>query len=99
MLFVIRAVFWLSIVFYFLPWPEDPIASLPAKSEVQSAAQDIWGCIVAKAQTAAERESLHLPEACLKGAAQPDRRAAWHPASGRDKAYGSLPVDAPAPRN
>ena len=99
MLFFIRAIFWLSIVAYFLPWPEDPIASLLAKTELQSAAQDFWGRTAAMAQAAAERECLRAPEACLKGVARLGRMAASHPTTGKDKALGSLPVDAPAPRN
>ncbi len=99
MLFFIRAIFWLSIVAYFLPWPADPIASLLAKFAVQGAAQDIWGRTAEMAQAAAERECLRAPDACLRGAARLGRMTASHPASGKNKALGPLPVDAPAPRN
>jgi hypothetical protein len=58
MLFLIRAIFWLSIVSYFLPWPEDKIALLLTKSDVKSEAQDILGRTVGMAQAAAERECL-----------------------------------------
>ncbi|HMF06197.1 MAG TPA: hypothetical protein VKE72_04185 [Methylocella sp.] len=106
MLFLLRAIFWLSIVAYFLPWPEDPIASLLAKTEVQDAARDFldaardfWGRTVGLAQAAAERECLRAPEACLKASAGLGRTAARHPASSTDKEYGRSPVDRQAPRN
>jgi hypothetical protein len=99
MLFLLRAIFWLSIVAYFLPWPEDPIASLLAKTEVQDAARDFWGRTIGLAQAAAERECLRAPEACLKGIAGLGRMAGRHPASSTDKEYGRSPVDRQAPRN
>jgi hypothetical protein len=69
MLFLIRAIFWLSIVSYFLPWPEDKIALFLTKSDLKSEAQDILGRTVGMAQAAAERECLRVPAARLKEAA------------------------------
>jgi hypothetical protein len=48
MLFLIRAIFWLSIVSYFLPWPEDKIAlfltnpTSKARRKIFWAAQLAW---------------------------------------------------------
>ncbi len=97
MLFFIRLIFWLSVVAYFLPWPEDPIASLLEKSQVQSTAKHILDRAAEMAQAAAERECFGKPEACLKSAARLGRMAAQSPAPGKDSA--PLPVDARLPRN
>jgi hypothetical protein len=97
MLLFIRAVFWLSVVAYFLPWPENPIASLLAKRELQSAAQEFWGRTAAMPQAAAEREYLRAPEACLEGAPRLGRMAAGHPPFGKDKALTPCPLMRPRP--
>lgn len=97
MLFIIRAIFWLAIVAYFLPWPEDPIASLLEKSQVQSAAKHILDRAAEMAQAAAEHECLRKPEVCLKSATRLGRMAARPPAPGKDGAPSS--VDARSPRN
>src|ERR1700730_13248044 len=99
MLFLIRAIFWLSIVSYFLPWPEDEISLLLTKSDVKSEAQDILGRTVGMAQAAAERECLRAPAACLQGAARLSRMAVGHLTTGKDKAPSPLPVDAPSPKH
>jgi len=99
MLFLIRAIFWLSIVSYFLPWPEDEIALLLTKSDVKSEAQHILGRTVVMAQAAAEQECLRAPAACLRGAARLSHMAAGHLMSGKDKAPSRPPVDAPSPKH
>ena len=86
MLFLIRVIFWLSIVSYFLPWPEDKIALFLTKSDVKSEAQDILCRTVGMAQAAAERECLRAPAACLKGAARLSRMTGGHLTAGKDKA-------------
>ena len=99
MLFLLRSIFWLSIVSYFLPWPEDEIALFLSKSDVKSEAQDILGRTVGMAQAAAEQECLRAPAACLKGAARLSRKAAGHLTASKDKAPGLPPVDAPSPKH
>jgi hypothetical protein len=96
MLFLIRAIFWLSIVSYFLPWPEDKIALFLTKCDLKSEAQDILGRTVGMA---AERECLRVPATCLKEAARLSRMAAGHLMAGKDKAPSLPPVDAPSARH
>jgi hypothetical protein len=55
MLFLLRSVFWLSIVFASVSWPSDPIASVMAKARAARGVQDSLGQTIGMAQAGAEK--------------------------------------------
>lgn len=92
MLFLVRTVFWLSIVFWSISWPRDPDARARAPG-VPGAVQDILG----EAQAAAKKACSRAPTACLEGAAHLSRMVGAHRSGGKDKTPPPSPVvDAPA---
>jgi hypothetical protein len=70
MLFLLRSIFWLSIVFASISWPSDPVASVIAKARAARGVQDILGQMVGMAaQEGSGKACLRAPAACLEGAA------------------------------
>lgn len=65
MWFVVRAVFWLSIVYASIFWPQQPVMG---PSGIARKAQDLLGQTIAMAQAEAEKACLQSPSACLEGA-------------------------------
>jgi hypothetical protein len=79
MWFLIRSVFWLSIVFALLPWPDNSGFGLSLPAGIWFRTRDIIGAAIGKARTASEKVCTDSPLACL-GAARlgqfaADRRA------------------------
>ena len=53
--FLLRSIFWLSIVFASISWPSDPIASVMATARAGRGVQDSLGQTIGMAQAGAER--------------------------------------------
>jgi hypothetical protein len=95
MLFLLRSLFWLSIVFASISWPSDPVAPVMAKAAREM--QDILGQTAGMAQPGAGKACLRAPAACLAGAAHLTRMVAGRPSGGNGKTAPNSPVvDAPA---
>jgi hypothetical protein len=75
MWFLIRAAFWLSIVFALLPWPDNGFGSSPPAA-IWSRTRDAIGAALGKARAAGEKICTDSPLACLKAAARLDQFAA-----------------------
>jgi hypothetical protein len=65
MWFLVRAVFWLSIVYAAIFWPNEPVTG---PSGMVRKAQDLLGKTIAMAQAEAQKACLRSPGACLEGA-------------------------------
>jgi hypothetical protein len=65
MWFLVRAVFWLSIVYASIFWPNEPVTG---PSGMVRKAQDLLGKTIAMAQAEAQKACLRSPGACLEGA-------------------------------
>jgi hypothetical protein len=76
MLFLLRSIFWFSIVFASVSWPSDPLGSVMAKVSAARRVQDSLGQTIGTAQAGTERACLRAPAACLEGAAPLSRMAA-----------------------
>jgi hypothetical protein len=101
MLFLLRSIFWLSIVFASISWPSDRVASVIAKARAARGVQDILGQMIGMAaQTGSGKACLHAPAACLEGAAHLSRMVAGQRSAGNDKTPPNSPVvDASAAAN
>jgi hypothetical protein len=64
MLFLLRSIFWLSIVFAFISWSSDPVASVIAKARAAREVQDIVGQMIGTAQAGAEQACLRACRYC-----------------------------------
>lgn len=99
MMFVLRSVFWLSIVFASISWPRGPIALVLAKARAARGVQDILGQTIGRAQAGAEEACLRAPAACLEGAAHLAPMVAGPHSGGNGKTPPNSPVvDASPPR-
>jgi hypothetical protein len=92
MLFLLRSIFWLSIVFASISWPSDPLASVMAKARDARGVQDSLGQTIGRAQAGAEKACLRAPAACLEGAAHLSRMVAGQRSGGNDKTPPHSPV-------
>lgn len=100
MLFLLRSIFWLSIVFASISWPSDPIALVMVKARAARGVQDILGRTIGLAQAGAEKACLRAPATCLEGAARLSRTVAGQRSGGNDKTPPNSPViDATAAAN
>ncbi len=91
-LFVLRSIFWLSIVFASISWPSDPIFSVMAKARAARGVQEILGQTIGMVQAGAEKACLRAPAACLEGAAHLSRMGAGQRPGGKDKTPPNSPV-------
>jgi hypothetical protein len=69
MWFLIRAAFWLSVVFALLPWPEDSGVRPSAPAAIWSRSRDAIGAALGKVQAASAKVCGESPLACLETAA------------------------------
>jgi hypothetical protein len=98
MWFLLRTVFWLSIVFAFIFWPKDQ--SNWTRAKVTHGVQDFLGRTAGLAQAEAERMCLHAPAACVEGASHLSHAVVGHSLGVKDKAVPRSPVvDLPANTN
>ena len=98
MLFLLRSIFWLSIVFASISWPSDPTAPVVAKARAARGVQDILGQMIGMPQ--AGRACLRAPATCLEGAAHLSRMVAGQRSGGNGKTPPNSPVvDASAAAN
>ncbi len=65
MWFLLRAAFWLSIVYAAIFWPQDP---LTGPSGITRKAQGLLGQTIATARAEAEKACLRAPGNCLERA-------------------------------
>ncbi|VFU10353.1 hypothetical protein [Methylocella tundrae] len=68
MWFLIRAVFWLSIVFALMPWPEG--AGLHSSTAIWTGARNAIGAAVGQARAKSQQLCTDAPIACLEAAAK-----------------------------
>ncbi len=99
MLFLLRSIFWLSIVFASISWPSDPIAPVMAKVRAARGVHDILGQTIGMAQAGAEKACLRGPAACLEGEAHLSCMVAGQRAGGDKTPPNSPVVDASAAAN
>ena len=101
MLFLLRSIFWLSIVFASISWPSVPVASVIAKARAARGVQNILGQMIGMAaQTGSGKACLRAPAACLEGAAQLNRMVAGQRSGGNGKTPpNSTVVDASVAAN
>ncbi|MGH6799983.1 MAG: hypothetical protein ACRECZ_00975 [Methylocella sp.] len=100
MLFLLRSIFWLSIVFASISWPSDPVASVIAKARAARGVQDVMGQMIGMARAGNRKACLRAPAACLEGAAHVDRMVAGQRSGGNGKTPPNSPaVDASAAAN
>ncbi len=76
MWFLIRAAFWLSIVFALLPWPEDSGLQSSPPVAIWSRTRDAIGAAIGKARADSTKICTDSPLACLKAAVRLDQFAA-----------------------
>jgi hypothetical protein len=97
MWFLLRAVFWLSIVYASIFSPKDPAASAQALAWIAREAKATFGRSAGLAEEGAEKACRRMPGACLEGAARLGKMIAADPPKAKGKA---LPrptvVDSPA---
>ncbi len=78
MWFLMRAIFWLSIVFSLMPWPEESgLHSSPVT--VWTKARDAVGSAIRQARTDSEKICRDSPIACLEAATKLGQFAADKP--------------------
>ncbi|ACK50619.1 conserved hypothetical protein [Methylocella silvestris BL2] len=97
MWFLIRSVFWLSIVFAFLPWPENSLIG-QISAALQSGAKAAIMAAIDEARTTGASACAKAPAACLEAAARLGQFAAGSAAS---LSVGALSAEAkpkPPPR-
>jgi hypothetical protein len=95
MLFLLRSLFWLSIVFASISWPSDSGAPVMAKAAREM--RDILGQTAGMAQAGAGKACLGAPAACLAGAAHLSRMVTGQRSGGDGKTPPNSPVvDTPA---
>ncbi len=75
MFFLIRCAFWLTIVFYAMPWPQTASApdagqQNPALKIATGLARDLASAAGAAVRTKLEEECLKAPDECLAAAAR-----------------------------
>jgi hypothetical protein len=100
MLFLLRSIFWLSIIFASIPWPGGPVALVMPKARATRGVQDILGQMIGIAQAGSGEACLRAPAACLEGAIHFNRMVAGQRAGGNGKAPPISPaVDASAAAN
>lgn len=100
MLFLLRCIFWLSIVYASISWPSDPLAPVVTKASAAREVRDILSQTLGIAQAGAGKACLHAPAACLEGAAHLSSMAAgWHSGGNKTNPPTSMVVDAPAAAN
>jgi hypothetical protein len=100
MLFLLRSIFWLSIVFASILWPDGPVASVMAKARAARGVQDILGQMIGIAQAGSGEPCLRAPATCLEGAMHLNRMVTGQRAGGNGKAPPISPaVDALASTN
>jgi hypothetical protein len=100
MLFLLRSIFWLSIIFASIPWPGGPVALVMAKARAAGGVQDILGRMIGIAQGGSGEACLRAPAACLEGAIHLNRMVAGQRPGGNGKAPPISPaVDASAAAN
>lgn len=92
MLFLLRSIFWLSIVFASIFWPSDPVASVIAKARAARGVQDILGQMNGIAQGGSGKACLRAPAACLEGAAHLSRMVVGQRSGGNGKTPPNSPV-------
>jgi hypothetical protein len=100
MLFLLRSIFWLVVVFASIPWPNVPIASVMAKASAARGAQDILDQMIGMLPGGRGKACLRASAACLEGAVHLNRMVAGQSTGGNGKASPiSLAVDASAAAN
>jgi hypothetical protein len=78
--FLIRVVFWLSIVFGLMPWPQDsPSAARPTSPTIWTRAGEAISAAISKAQAKGEKICAKSPTACLEAATKLGEVAAKGP--------------------
>lgn len=85
MWFLLRAVFWLSIVFASISWPQGPAAPVRVLASGAGKVQDVLGKAAAKAQAGVEEACLRAPSTCLNAAARLNRLTEGPRSSGMEK--------------
>jgi hypothetical protein len=75
MWFLIRAAFWLSIVFAALPWPQGSGLRPSTPDAIWSGIRSSIAAALGKARAAGEKLCMDSPVACLKAAAQIEKFA------------------------
>jgi hypothetical protein len=70
MWFLIRAAFWLAIVFAALPWPDGSAVSFSPPVAMWSRTRDAIGAALGKARAEGEKICMNAPVPCLKAAAR-----------------------------
>ena len=95
MWFLIRAAFWLSIVFALLPWPDNSGFGSSPPAAIWSRTRDAIGAALGKARAAGDKICTDSPLACLKAAARLDQFAADKRAD--DGAHGAGAARKPPP--
>ncbi len=71
MFFLLRAMFWLAILFAALPWPDD--VRPPTRAQSAPKPQDIFAKALEQARAGVERACLDAPAACAEAAADASR--------------------------
>lgn len=100
MFFLLRTVFWLSVVFLSLPWPEDSADLAPVPAAAERKMHTLLGRAAGMARAELEKECLRAPAACLKAAAQLSGMAAGPAFAGKGKeTRRAQAVDAEAAAN
>lgn len=100
MLFLIRCIFWLSIVFASISWPSDPLVPVVTKASAARQVRDILSQTLSIAQAGGGKACLRAPVACLEGAAHLRRMAAgWNSGGNKAPPPTSMVVDVPAAAN
>lgn len=85
MWFLIRAVFWLSIVFALMPWPES--AGLRSSATIWTGARGVIGAAIGQARIKGQQLCTDAPVACLEAATKLDQLTAnRRPEEARPKA-------------
>jgi hypothetical protein len=96
MFFLIRCTFWLSIVFYSMPWPQSPALQDGLFPAARNIAAGMAGDLAAAAGTAAkaklEEACIKFPADCIAAAARMPQFVAIAPAPEAIGAKGTLPL-------
>lgn len=87
MFFLLRAAFWLAIVFASMSWPDD--VRPPAPAQIAPKAREILGKMLEQAGAGADKACLSAPGACLEAAAGLSRLVGEK----RGDAKGKAPLD------
>lgn len=75
MLFLVRAIFWLTIVFASMPWPGDDRPRLPASAGLWPKVWESFGAALDEASAWGQKACAGAPAACFEAAAHASQAA------------------------